>query len=171
MKLFFVIVSSIIAYLFGSIPFGLLIGKVFFKKDIRDYGSHNIGGTNAGRVLGKPIGILVSSLDTLKCILAISITTGFYYLFFRSFDSKYYTTALSLVGLFCAIGHCFPIFADFRGGKAVATAFGFLVATNLIVGLVGIALYLLIILISRYVSLASIVTAVSSSVVIWVFRV
>ena len=86
----------ILSYLFGSIPWSLVIGKVFFHKDIRTEGSGNLGGTNAGRVLGKKVGIIVIAKD-----------------------------AMIYAGLACCIGHCFPIFAQFKGGKAVATSFGF----------------------------------------------
>ncbi|WP_314673710.1 glycerol-3-phosphate 1-O-acyltransferase PlsY [uncultured Solobacterium sp.] len=103
----------ILSYLFGSIPWSLVIGKVFFHKDIRTEGSGNLGGTNAGRVLGKKVGIIVIVLDALK---------AFFSMLLASYIAK---DAMIYAGLACCIGHCFPIFAQFKGGKAVATSFGF----------------------------------------------
>lgn len=103
----------ILSYLFGSVPWSLVIGKVFFHKDIRTEGSGNLGGTNAGRVLGKKVGITVIILDALK---------AFFSMLLASFIAK---DAMIYAGLACCIGHCFPIFAQFKGGKAVATSFGF----------------------------------------------
>lgn len=110
MKVFLVI---LISYLFGSIPWGLVIGKVFYHKDIRKEGSGNIGGTNAGRVLGKPAAISVTLLDAFKAFISMWIA------------SMIDPNAILLAGLACAIGHCFPVFAQFKGGKAVATAYGY----------------------------------------------
>ena len=103
----------ILSYLFGSVPWSLVIGKVFFHKDIRTEGSGNLGGTNAGRVLGKKVGIIVIVLDALK---------AFFSMLLASYIAK---DAMIYAGLACCIGHCLPIFAQFKGGKAVATSFGF----------------------------------------------
>ena len=103
----------ILSYLFGSVPWSLVIGKVFFHKDIRTEGSGNLGGTNAGRVLGKKVGITVIILDALK---------AFFSMLLASYIAK---DAMIYAGLACCIGHCFPIFAQFKGGKAVATSFVF----------------------------------------------
>ena len=110
MKVFLVM---LISYLFGSIPWGLVLGKVFYHKDIRKEGSGNIGGTNAGRVLGKPAAISVTLLDAFKAFISMWIA------------SMIDPSAILLAGLACAIGHCFPVFAQFKGGKAVATAYGY----------------------------------------------
>ncbi len=119
MNIFSVIVVMIIAYLFGSIPWGLVIGLVFFHKDIRKEGSGNTGGTNAGRVLGKPVGVLVIALDALKGLLSMIIAH------LIAPGTEIYA------GLACCIGHCFPIFAHFKGGKAVATSYGFFLGLTL----------------------------------------
>ena len=110
------IIAILAGYFLGSIPFALVIGKVFFKKDIRNYGSGNLGGGNAGRVLGKKAGVSVMTLDILKVSLAIFIAGCLK-------DGEGIAVA---AGLAAAIGHCFPIFARFKGGKAVATMYGFL---------------------------------------------
>lgn len=111
-----------IAYLFGSIPFALIIGKVFYNTDIRTAGSGNLGGTNAGRVLGKAAGVSVAALDTLKAFFVILVAHQF-----LPNDPGY----VAFAGVFAAIGHCYPIFAQFRGGKAVSTAFGYLLGVSL----------------------------------------
>ena len=104
----------LLSYLFGSIPWALVIGLVFYHKDIRKEGSGNLGGTNAGRVLGKPAGVTVILLDALKA-------------FFSMMLAHYLAPGMEIyAGLACCIGHCFPVFAHFKGGKAVATSYGFL---------------------------------------------
>ena len=110
------LLSAIIGYLLGSIPFALVIGKVFFKKDIRNFGSKNLGGGNAGRVLGKTAGLAVMTLDILKVSFAVGIASLL----------SAGETAMIVAGLSAALGHCFPLFAHFKGGKAVATMYGFL---------------------------------------------
>ena len=101
-------VSLLIGYLLGSIPFALVIGKVFYKKDIRNYGSKNLGGGNAGRVLGKKAGLAVMTMDILKVSFAIFLCS-----FMKNKD-----VTMVLAGLAAAIGHCFPLFARFKGGIA-----------------------------------------------------
>ena len=108
--------ALLLGYVLGSIPFALVIGKVFYKTDIRNYGSKNLGGGNAGRVLGKKAGVSVMALDLLKVTLAIFICSHF----------KNSDTAMVAAGLAAAVGHCFPLFAGFKGGKAVASMYGFL---------------------------------------------
>jgi len=110
-------VAILLGYLFGSIPFALIIGKLFYGKDIRQFGSGNLGGTNAGRVLGAPAGVSVAILDGLKGFIAISLCV-----LLLPGD----VNAAVLTGFAAAIGHCYPLFANFRGGKAVSTAFGYL---------------------------------------------
>ena len=108
--------SVLFGYLLGSIPFALVIGKVFYHTDIRQFGSGNLGGTNAGRVLGKKAGISVIILDALKAFIPVGIV------------SIYSQNASIWCGLAVCVGHCFPIFAHFKGGKAAASMFGFLLA-------------------------------------------
>lgn len=113
--------AVLIAYLFGSVPWGLFIGLVFFHKDLRKEGSGNTGGTNAGRVLGKPIGVLVVILDALKAFFSVAI-------------AHYLAPGCEVyAGLACCFGHCFPIFTKFQGGKAVATAYGYFLALAMFV--------------------------------------
>lgn len=147
-------------YLIGSIPFALVIGKVFYKTDLRQHGSGNPGGTNAGRVLGKKAGIAVIVLDVLKVVLAIGLS------------SLVSGPAALLSGLACCIGHCYPVFAHFKGGKAVATMFGFLLGISIFVFanafyfLCPLIMFFLMLYLYKWVSLASIAAAVSSSLLI-----
>lgn len=113
--------TIILAYLLGSIPWALVVGKVFYNKDIRLEGSGNLGGTNAGRVLGKKAGVAVTVLDALKALIAMLIA------------NVIVPEAVIWAGLACCIGHCFPIFANFKGGKAVATSYGYLLGISLLV--------------------------------------
>lgn len=110
------LLSAALGYLLGSIPFALVIGKVFYKTDIRNHGSGNLGGGNTGRVLGKKAGLAVMTLDILKVSFAVGLASLF----------SAGEPAAIVAGLFAAIGHCFPLFARFKGGKAVATLYGFL---------------------------------------------
>lgn len=114
-----ILLSIVIGYLIGSIPWGLIIGKVFYNKDIRQYGSGNLGGTNAGRVLGAKAGISVVVLDALKAFIVMIIL------------NKVMPGTEQYGGVAVCIGHCFPIFASFKGGKAVACTYGFLLGIGL----------------------------------------
>ena len=158
-----ILAAALIGYLLGSIPFALVIGKVFYKKDIRNYGSKNLGGSNAGRVLGKKAGLAVMTLDILKVTMAIFVTS----LFAKN------ETALILAGLFAAFGHCFPLFANFKGGKAVATMYGFLFGMALIGGysfwifFVPLFTFLVILYIGKIVALASVGSALVNTIYIY----
>ena len=141
----------LLSYLFGSIPWALVIGLVFFHKDIRKEGSGNLGGTNAGRVLGKPAGVTVILLDALKA-------------FFSMMLAHYLAPGAEIyAGLACCIGHCFPVFAHFKGGKAVATSYGFLLGITVFITnqwfwnfFWVIVCFFLVLYLFRMVSLASI---------------
>lgn len=156
MNIFMLILCIILGYLLGSLPFALIIGKVFYKTDIRQYGSGNLGGTNAGRVLGRNAGIAVIACDILKVVLAMGLA---------SLESQ---SASIWCGLACCIGHCYPIFAHFKGGKAVSTMFGFLVSLwfftfhDISYALVPLGMFLIILFLFKYVSLASICASIAS---------
>ena len=152
------ILLILLAYLLGSIPWGLIIGKAFFNKDIRNFGSGNLGGTNAGRVLGKPIGLIVILLDSLKAFIFMIICNNIY------------PEITPYCGLAVCFGHCFPIFANFRGGKAVATAYGYLlglaifVTKDIFTFFIPLIIFLAIFLITNYVSLSSMISILSASI-------
>ena len=107
-----ILIIGIISYLMGSIPFGLLLTKIFLKKDIRDIGSGNIGATNVLRTGNKTVGYITLSLDILKAVIPVI------------FVKIYYTDFLYLASLCAFIGHVFPVWLKFKGGKGVATYFG-----------------------------------------------
>ncbi len=154
------VLCIILGYLLGSIPFALVIGKLFYKTDIRQYGSGNLGGTNAGRILGKKAGISVIVLDVLKVVLAAGLA------------SLVSEPAAIWTSLACCIGHCYPIFAHFKGGKAVTTMFGFLISTSIFIFqefsyfIVPLFMFLIILYLFKYVSLGSICASVCSSLYI-----
>ena len=144
---------QLLGYLYGSIPFALVIGKVFYNTDVRESGSGNLGGTNAGRVLGKKAGISVIVLDALKAVIIFYLSSYLSLKFNLNPDIKY------IAGLACIFGHCYPIFAEFRGGKAVSTSLGYFLCIEPLYAVVAIVVFLLVLKISKYVSLSSISTA------------
>lgn len=147
------ILLILLGYLYGSIPFALVIGKVFYNTDVRESGSGNLGGTNAGRVLGKKAGVSVIVLDALKAVIIFYLSSYLSLKFNLNPDIKY------LAGLACIFGHCYPIFAEFRGGKAVSTSLGYFLCIEPLYAVVAIVVFLLVLKISKYVSLSSISTA------------
>ena len=147
------ILLILLGYLYGSIPFALVIGKVFYNTDVRESGSGNLGGTNAGRVLGKKAGISVIVLDALKAVIIFYLSSYLSFKFNFNPDIKY------IAGLACIFGHCYPIFAEFRGGKAVSTSLGYFLCIEPLYAVVAIVVFLLVLKISKYVSLSSISTA------------
>ncbi|RDU35852.1 glycerol-3-phosphate acyltransferase [Neobacillus piezotolerans] len=142
----------VLAYLLGSIPSGLIVGKVFYNKDIRQYGSGNLGGTNTFRTLGVKAGISVTLADILKGTLAAALPTLFGY------DDL---NAL-IPGMFAVIGHMYPIFAGFRGGKAVATSGGVLLFYAPIMFLVIFVIFAVSLYLTKYVSLSSIMAGIGA---------
>ena len=149
----YIFLTILISYLLGSIPNALIIGKAFFKKDIRQFGSGNLGGSNTGRVLGKKIGLLVMILDLLKAVLAIFLTK----LIVNETNPNLINLSIYLSSAAVLIGHCYTCFAKFKGGKAVASTFGILLITNIYIFLISIALYVILLKIFKQVSLSSII--------------
>ena len=140
---------GIISYLMGSIPFGFILTKVFLKKDIRDIGSGNIGATNALRTGNKVIGYATLILDISKAIIPVIYT-------------KIYFPELIFVASLCAfLGHVFPIWLKFKGGKGVATYVGILFSIDLMLGVIFAASWGIVFLIFRYSSLSSIISSIS----------
>lgn len=137
------------AYLLGSIPSGIWIGKLFFNKDIRNYGSGNMGTTNTMRVLGKRAGLVVFALDLLKGTLATLLPQ----LFHVDINPLWF-------GVAAVIGHTLPVFAGFSGGKAVATSAGMLLGYNPLFFLYAVAVFFIILFFTSTVSLTSIITAI-----------
>lgn len=146
------VLLCVLAYLLGSIPSGLIVGKVFYKKDIRQYGSGNLGGTNTFRTLGVKAGIAVTLADILKGTLAASLPV------------LIGGTDLNplIPGMIAVIGHMYPIFAGFRGGKAVATSGGVLLFYVPVMFLVILAVFLISLFLTKYVSLSSMIAGVAA---------
>jgi len=158
----------ILAYLIGSIPTALIISRKFFDIDIRDYGSGNMGATNAFRVLGPKYGTIIMVLDIFKGMLAVGL---FYFLPFYLSNELQRTNFMMGLGLSAVFGHIFPIFANFKGGKGVATLLGMLLAVQPIVALCCVAVFVLVLYLTRYVSLSSILGAIMLPVsVLWIWN-
>ena len=153
------LLMSVLAYLVGSIPSGLILGKLFWHTDLRKYGSHNIGATNAWRTLGKVPGIIVFLADSLKgqagVLLGLSLVG----------------TPLAAVigGLLAIVGHSFSLFLRFHGGKGVATSLGVLTMLMGNVTLIVFVLWFTIVYMTRYVSLASVVAGVITPILAALF--
>ncbi len=147
-----ILLIPLVAYLLGSIPFGLILAKLFGRGDVRKEGSGNIGATNVSRVAGPLAGILTLLLDGAKGAVAV-LLTGRY-----SNDSA---TWMVIAGLAVLVGHCFPLWLKFKGGKGVATAAGLYLALCPPAFLGGLILFLLVAGFSRYVSLGSVAAAVA----------
>lgn len=146
-----IIATLILAYLLGSIPSGLIIGKVFYKTDIREHGSGNLGGTNTFRTLGVKAGLAVTISDILKGTLAASLPI----LFHLDINPL-------LSGMIAVIGHMYPIFAGFRGGKAVATSAGVLLFYEPFMFLIVLIMFFISLYVTKYVSLSSMVAGLSA---------
>ncbi|MBU8772678.1 glycerol-3-phosphate 1-O-acyltransferase PlsY [Cytobacillus oceanisediminis] len=144
------ILTLFLSYLIGSFSFALVIGKLFYKTDIRGYGSGNLGATNVYRVLGKKAGLVVAIADLLKgtfaCLLPQILNSG---------------VNPIICGLLAILGHVFPIFAGFKGGKAVATATGVLLFLTPFGTLTGFVVFLLTLILSKYVSLSSMLAGIA----------
>jgi len=159
------ILSLILAYLIGSIPTAVWIGKIFYNLDVREHGSGNAGATNTFRVLGKAAGIPVLIFDILKGILAISLanTLGDY---IKGGDSL--INLKIALGVSAFLGHLYPIYVGFRGGKGVATMLGIIISLNYPSALLAVAVFIIVFKISKYVSLSAMIAAYSYPVFILV---
>ncbi|NHC41295.1 glycerol-3-phosphate 1-O-acyltransferase PlsY [Bacillus sp. MM2020_1] len=146
-----IILVLILAYLLGSIPSGLIIGKVFYKTDIRQHGSGNLGGTNTFRTLGVKAGMVVTLADILKGTLAASLPL----LFNVEINPL-------LAGVFAVVGHTYPIFAGFRGGKAVATSGGVLLLCDPLLFFTVLIVFFISLYITKYVSLSSMIAGITA---------
>ena len=144
-----ILIIGIISYLMGSIPFGLILTKVFLKKNITDIGSGNIGATNVLRAGNKVVGYTTLILDILKAVIPVI------YIKFNFPDFLY------IASLCAFLGHVFPIWLKFKGGKGVATYLGILFAINIYFGLIFVISWLIIFTISRFSSLSSLVASAS----------
>jgi acyl phosphate:glycerol-3-phosphate acyltransferase len=153
------IIVILIAYLLGSIPSGLIVGKVFYGKDIREHGSGNLGGTNTFRTLGVKAGLTVTIADILKGTLAAALPF--------ILDVELHPL---IAGVFAVVGHMYPVFANFRGGKAVATSGGVLLLYAPLMFLIVLGIFFICLYITKFVSLSSMLAAVAAviySLIVW----
>lgn len=139
----------IFAYLLGGVPFGLLWGRIFADIDVRNFGSGNIGATNVNRILGRKLGAATLLSDVMKAVLCVFLA--------KAFGMGVFETAL--VGLATVIGHCYPIYLRFQGGKGVATALGACLLITPIAAFVAVATWLFVFRISRVSALSALVAA------------
>ena len=158
-----IILICLFGYIVGSIPFAFVIGKVFYHTDVRRHGSGNLGGSNTGRVLGAKAGLAVMTLDILKVTLVVfvaNIISGT-------------PLAVACGAVSAAIGHCYPVFAKFHGGKAVATMYGFLLGLWVCCGYSALTFFLplitfmAVLFLFKIVSLSSMLSALAAMIYIW----
>lgn len=155
----------VLAYLIGSIPSSVWVSQYFFDIDIREYGSGNAGATNTYRVLGPKWGTIVMIADMLKGIAAVKLGL----LLSGYFDNETQLQTLQIgLGLAAVVGHIFPIWADFRGGKGVATLFGIVLGISPWTALSCVGIFLLVLYLTRFVSLSSILASIAFPVFILV---
>ena len=155
-----VFVAIFIGYLLGSIPSGFLVAKCR-RVDIRQHGSGNIGATNVFRTLGRPWGILVFALDVLKGVIAVQFAM-------HCLSTSVPADQLGIVaGFGCFLGHCFPVWLGFKGGKGVATGAGILIGLAPVAAGIGLAIWAICFKLTRYVSLASVIAAISMPFIVW----
>jgi len=152
-----IIVISILSYLMGSIPFGFILTKIFLKKDIRDIGSGSIGATNALRTGNKSLGYGTLFLDVIKAVIPVV------------YVKLNYPDYIFIASLCVFLGHVFPIWLKFKGGKGVATYVGILFSINLTIGFVFIGVWFFTFLISKYSSLSSLFGSLSIPIYLFFF--
>lgn len=157
------IVFILLAYLIGSIPTAVWVSKSIFGIDIRDYGSGNAGATNTFRILGSKWGSLVMLVDVTKGIIATSL---YIFIPFYLTHELARTNFMIALGMVAVLGHIFPVWANFRGGKGVATLLGMTLAIQPIVALICLVVFLISLLSTRFVSLSSILAAVAFMILI-----
>ncbi|MEQ8522397.1 MAG: glycerol-3-phosphate 1-O-acyltransferase PlsY [Vicingaceae bacterium] len=151
------IVLLIAAYLLGSMPFSVWVGQLFYKIDVREYGSGNAGATNTMRVLGKRAGIAVLVLDVMKGVAAVNLL--------RITDeyipgTQLFVNMQLVLGIAALFGHIFPVYAGFRGGKGISTLLGVVIALDGDAAFYSCAVFLLVLITTRYVSLSSIIASI-----------
>ena len=156
-------VALLLAYLLGSIPTAVWYGRTFFNIDIRQHGSGNAGATNTFRVLGKRAGTVVMLVDVLKGFAAASLT---FLLLNEGLTQTELLGCALIFGFMAVLGHLYPLFANFRGGKGVATLLGMLLAIRPDVAVVCIGIWLLVVIASQYVSLGSMLAALAFPVLL-----
>ena len=147
----------LLAYLLGSIPTAVWVGKSFYGLDVREHGSKNAGATNTFRVLGKKPGTIVLIVDVLKGVLAVLIPSFFY----PTTDADASTNLELICAISAVLGHVFPVFAGFRGGKGVATSLGVIIGVHPPAAAICLGIFLIVFIAFHYVSLGAIFAAIA----------
>jgi len=163
MEALYVFLATVLSYLLGSIPTSVWIGKAFYGIDIREHGSGNAGATNTFRVLGKKAGIPVFAFDVFKSFFASKLVIFFPYLIA---GTPHYVNLQLLFGISAVIGHIFPIYVGFKGGKDVASLLGLALAIAPIPAFAAFAVFILTLLVTKYVSLSSLMAGFTFPIVI-----
>jgi acyl phosphate:glycerol-3-phosphate acyltransferase len=170
LQIMFELILTILAYLLGSVSPAILISKWFYNMDIREHGSGNAGATNTFRVLGKKAGLAVMIADILKGVIAtklIMFHTGYN----LGASPLAYINFQVILGIAAVLGHVFPIWANFRGGKGIATLFGMIAAVHPVVALILAVVFVSVLLSTKYVSLSSMLAGITFPIVLFfVFR-
>lgn len=156
--------AAIPAYFLGSIPTAVWVGKVRYGVDVREHGSKNAGATNTFRVLGKKAGKVVLSIDVLKGMVAVLLP---YFILPYEFTAPQLTHVQLAAAFLAVLGHVFPLFAGFKGGKGVATSLGVIVGLQPLAAAICLVIFLVVFIISKYVSLGSIIAALSFALLLW----
>lgn len=162
MEILYITLFLFVAYLLGSIPTSIWIGKAFYNIDVREFGSGNAGATNTFRVLGKKAGIPVLIIDILKGTAAVSLSfaSGF------QMETPFFTNFQIGLGIAALIGHIFPLFAGFRGGKGVATILGVVICITPVSCSLALLVFLIVLFSTRYVSLSSMMAGISYPIIL-----
>lgn len=156
------IIALILAYLLGAIPSAVWIGQYFYGIDVREYGSGNAGATNTFRILGKKAGIPVLLIDVFKGWLAVNLA----YISNYEVNSVQFVNLQLVLGVAALLGHIFPVYVGFRGGKGIATLLGIILAVDFYPALIAAGVFLTVLFIFNYVSLGSIISALSFPVIV-----
>ncbi|MBH19176.1 MAG: acyl-phosphate glycerol 3-phosphate acyltransferase [Crocinitomicaceae bacterium] len=163
------VIAVLLAYFIGSIPSAIWVSKWFFGVDVRDYGSNNAGATNTFRVIGRVAGFTVLFFDILKGWISVKILTSL--ILYEANSSEFINMQL-VVGITAVLGHVFPIYEKFQGGKGVATLMGIILAINFSAAIGCVVIFLMIFIFTSYVSLGAIVAAIFFPIItIFIIRV
>ena len=162
-------IGVVLAYLIGSLPSAVWLGQAYHGIDVRDFGSGNAGATNTFRVLGKKAGILVMALDIFKGLTAVTLATVWMQLGFIA-ESQIVLFKL-IFGISAVLGHIFPVYVGFKGGKGVATLLGMVLGINPLVAAICIAVFMIVLLLTKYVSLGSILGTLTFPVMLLITNI
>ncbi|QHX36667.1 glycerol-3-phosphate 1-O-acyltransferase PlsY [Spiroplasma sp. BIUS-1] len=157
-------IASVVAYLIGSFSFSITIVKLKTNKDVRDQGSKNAGATNASRIIGKKWGVAIMLFDAFKIFIALFIALGLSKINTPIFRD----TILIIPAFFALVGHCWPVYYKFKGGKAVSCFMGLMFVINWMMGIVMFGVWLTLVLTTRKVSIASIFASVITAILMWI---